>query len=120
MLTIILSFARNLTWKGWFTVAVVAGVLALLTTLAVNKVIDNLGDNAQVRSNNEDRELRDDLSKKRTKTETKINTDERLLNEELAKIPDAVPSDRRLLRACRELQNDGHVVLPASCGPYTN
>lgn len=121
MFLIAMSFVKNLTWKGWLAVGAVAIILALLTTLAVNKVIDRWGDNKQITENNEDRALREDLSVKRTETNAQIITEERKLNEILDKLPDAVPSDRRLARACNELRSDSrHVVLPAACGPREN
>lgn len=116
----IIGLARGLTWKGWVAVAVVAAIVAILSTLAVGSVIDHFSDNQVVRENNEDRELREDLSVQRAESEAQITTEERQLNEELAKLPDAMPSDRRLLRACRELRNDGHSILPPECGPATN
>lgn len=115
----ILNFARTLSWKGWLTVVAVAIIVALLGTMAVNKVVDHFNDDKQVQENNEDRELREDLSVKRDDTNTKINDEERKTNEVLNKLPDGKPSPRRLSRACRELRDGGHVPLPASCGPAT-
>ncbi len=118
---IILSFIKSLTWKGWLAVAAITMIGAILTTMAVNKVMDNWGDNKQIQENNEDRALREDLAIKREDTNTKINDEVRKTNEVLDKLPDAVPSDRRLARACRELRaNGGHEPLPAACGPATN
>jgi hypothetical protein len=116
----VLNFVRTLSWKGWLGVAAIAVIVALLGTLAVNKVIDNWGDNKQVQVNNEDRKLRDDLSMKREETNTNINTEERKTNEVLDKLPDAKPSDRRLARACRELRADNrHSELPVACRSAT-
>jgi hypothetical protein len=120
MFLALIGFARGLTWKGWLAVAAVAAVVAILSTIAVGSIIDHFSDDKVVRENNKDRELREELSVQRAESETKITTEERQLNEELAKLPDAIPSDRRLLRACRELRDDGHSVLPSECGSATN
>jgi demethoxyubiquinone hydroxylase (CLK1/Coq7/Cat5 family) len=118
---LILNFVKNLTWKGWLAVAAVAVITAILSTMAVNKVIDHFSDNKQVQVNNEDRELREELSVKREDTNTKINTEERQTNEVLAKLPDEKPSARRLARACDELRrNGGHEPLPVACRSATN
>ena len=120
MWLMIINVVRGLTWKGWLAVVIIAAVVVILSTLAVGSAINHFSDNKVVRENNEDRKLREDLSVQRAESEAQITTEERQLNEELAKLPDAMPSDRRLLRACRELRNDGHSVLPPECGAATN
>lgn len=111
---------RTLPWQSWLWVLAIGVVATILITSGVNKVIDHFNDNRQVQENNKDRELREELSVKRSESETKINNEERELNAELAKLPDAMPSDRRLARACRELRNDGHVELPVACRSASN
>lgn len=120
MITTILLYARNLTWKGWLAVGAGALIVLLIATLTVNGIKDRFSESAQVRENNQDRVIRDELSEKRFETETDISNEERLLNEELNKLPDSLPSNRRLLRACRELRDNGHSKLPSECGPYTS
>lgn len=113
----VINFVKNLTPKGWLVVVLLAVAVLALGTCAVQKVTDHFDRNNAVKVNNEDRELREDLSVKRQETEQAITSNERVLNEALNKLPDDVPSARRIARACHELRNDGHVVLPAECGP---
>ncbi len=117
---IVLNFIKNLTWKGWLAVAAILCILVLMGTCAVNKVVDQFGDNRQVTENNKDRDLREDLSVKRQDNVTTVINAERKLNETLDQIPDGVPSARRLARACHELRSDGYEPLPVACRPEAN
>jgi len=116
----ILNYVKKLSWQNWLMIAALLVVLTLVGTCTTNKVIDWFGDNKQVQENNKDRELRENLSVNRLETETKISNEERQLNAELAKIPDGVPSARRLARACNELRDRGYVPLPTECRPEEN
>lgn len=118
--TTAVNFMKGLGWKDWIMVVALGLILVLITTCTVDNITDHIGQNRQVEANNEDREIREDLSVKRQETEAQITESERKLNEELAKLPDAVPSPRRLARACGELRDRGYQPLPASCGSGTN
>lgn len=113
----VVNFVQNLTWKGWILVIPLIVVLVLLGQCSVNKALNSFGERKQIEQNNEDRDLREKLAVKRQESETQISTEEKLLNAELAKLPDEMPSDRRIARACHELRNDKHIELPAVCRP---
>lgn len=110
-----LNLIQNLTWKGWLVVIPLIVILVVLAQCSVNKALNGFGERKQIEQNNEDRNLREKLAEKRQASETKISTEEKLLNAELAKLPDNIPSDRRIARACFELRNYEHVQLPPEC-----
>lgn len=120
MLTAVLLFARKMTPTHWAIAALLALVVILMGTCAVNNVSNYFERNDAVKANNADRVLREDLSVKRQDKELEIVAARKELDATLEKLPDAVPSDRRLARACHELRHDGYSVLPPECGPYTN
>jgi len=115
----VLDFARKMTRTQWLIAALLALVVIVLSTCAVQKVQGHFDRNNAVTVNNRDRDLREDLSVKRQDKELEIVAARKELDDTLEKLPDAVPSNRRLARACLELRNDGYVALPPECGPYS-
>lgn len=123
MFTAILSawtFVRNIRPSGWLVILALVVTMASISYCTTKTIRNHLDKREAVKSGNADRELREGIAAHRQANESSIVATEKELNNELATLPDSLPSQRRLARACLELRNDGHLTLPAECGPQAN
>jgi len=109
--------ARALTPLGWLSVALCVVIVVLMSTCVTMKIRHDADARKAVIEANEDRDVRETLSDKRTKDAVSLNEQKKALDDALDAIPDSTPSARRIARACVELRSRKHEPLPAECGP---
>ena len=116
----LISLAKGMSWQNWIFNILFISFFLILGQCTVHKALNEIKKDQQTKAYNQDRALREKLSKMREEAEYNLTMEERQLNEELSKLPDEIPSARRLARACRELRNDGYAELPPICGHSEN
>lgn len=109
--------AKSIRPAAWGWIAAIIAVLVLLSTCTVLGIAEDRRQEAAVKAANADRGIREEVGEVRAADKATINSNTEKLNDAIATLPDGVPSDRRIALACQRLRNDGHVILPAVCGP---
>lgn len=109
MIAFALRIGRALTPTAWITIAVLAAFL-IFGGYCAHRGADGVRDRQAVKVAKDERRAssgRETASSERLHDQSTLNTQRKAQTDALSPLPDAVPSDRRVVRHCLRLQRDG-------------
>ena len=124
--TAVLAFLRELSPRAWLIVGLLAAFVAVGGYCATRATFKERGRNeaavatADLKSERRNSAAHTAAADERLTDERKTTALGRTLNDAVATLPDARPSDRRRALACQRLRNDPDAdpdAVAARCGP---